>query len=942
MSINKNFVVKHGLEVGSNLIIANENQGKVGVGTSPTSFTFQVRGGVGVTNLTVTGISTVAELRVSGITSIGNVRAGVITATKFETSSIGITSDTITGPAILYLDPATVGDNSGIVKIKGDLVVEGDTTTIQSSNIDITDKVVGIASTSAPDDATTADQSGIEVYGTTNKTWLYDNATDSWSSSENINIPTGKTYQINGTTVLNETALGSGVVNSSLQTVGTLTALTVAGSVTASNFIGTVTGISSGAYSLAGTPDITVNDVVAATAVVGTAVTINADGIDTVGVVTASSFVGPLTGNSTGLSGSPAISVSSATVGSAVTITSDGIETVGVITAATFYGDGSGLTGVVGSGSGLEIQEDGSPVGTAGTINFGANITASSVVDGVATISVPDIYWVGNSTGIHTVSNIGVGTTTAVSALTVSGDGYVTGVVTATTFYGDLTGTATTATTATSATTAGGLTGTPDISIGVATAAILNTDYLNVGSGSTISLGGTIFQGNIQLGWGYGTEYARNLVFGAYAGSANVSGLDNIAIGNSSLLTNASGSYNIAIGSSAGSVIDTGSANIAIGHRSLTETTFDGDGNVVIGYLAGRDLQGSGSGNVIIGSIDPTLPTPTGFLLAPPVQGGDNQLVIGSYNGIWIHGDESLNIGFGVTNPQDKVHVSGNVRATSFIGDGSGLTGIVAEGTGIEVQDSDSLVGVASAINFGANLDVTEISSGVVTVTSNNPWRITSVGIHTLGKVGIGSTNPQSDFTVVGSSRFSGDFNITGLSTITSSTGNDAILRIKASTTNARLQFERDDISSDSLIEYYAEGLGLDNPEFSIGFSGDRVFRFIDGNETSVAGIDTSGNLSISGVATATRVISQGITVSGVSTTSTLHVGTGGTVITTTTTGIGSVGINTTAPYEALTVFGNIQAGRTSSQGVILTAPNGTRYRLTVDNSGVLGSVLVT
>jgi len=506
MSINKNFVVKHGLEVGSNLIVADENQGKVGVGTTPTNFTFEVKGGIGASDLTVTGVTTISELRVTGITSIGSVFAGIITSIKFETSSIGITSDTISGPSVFYLDPSTVGDASGSVVIRGDLIVEGDTTTIQSSNIDITDKVVGIASTSTPDDVTTADQSGIEVYGTTNKTWLYDNATDSWSSSENINIPTGKTYQINGTTVLNETALGSGIINSSLQTVGTLSGLTVAGSVTAGNFIGTVTGISSGAYGLVATPDITVNDVVASTVVVGSAVTVNADGLDVVGVITASSFVGTLTGTASGLTGTPNISVSGLTVGSAVTITSDGIDTVGIITASVFYGDGSGLTGVVGAGSGLEIQEDGSPVGTAGTINFGANISASSVVDGVTTITVPDIYWVGNTTGIHTTSNVGVGTTTADSALTISGDGYVTGVVTATTFYGDLTGTATNATSASSADISGGLTGTPDISVGVATAAILNTDYLNVGSGSTISLGGTIFQGNIQIGWGYGDE----------------------------------------------------------------------------------------------------------------------------------------------------------------------------------------------------------------------------------------------------------------------------------------------------------------------------------------------------------------------------------------------------------------------------------------------------
>ena len=55
----------------------------------------------------------------------------------------------------------------------------------------------------------------------------------------------------------------------------------------------------------------------------------------------------------------------------------------------------------------------------------------------------------------------------------------VTGVATATTFDGDLTGTATTATTATNAQ---GLTGTPDITVGTITA----TQYVGVPEGTNV------------------------------------------------------------------------------------------------------------------------------------------------------------------------------------------------------------------------------------------------------------------------------------------------------------------------------------------------------------------------------------------------------------------------------------------------------------------------
>ena len=50
-------------------------------------------------------------------------------------------------PANLVIDPAVVGDNTGLVRIKGDLFVDGTTTQINSTTLEISDFVVGIAST---------------------------------------------------------------------------------------------------------------------------------------------------------------------------------------------------------------------------------------------------------------------------------------------------------------------------------------------------------------------------------------------------------------------------------------------------------------------------------------------------------------------------------------------------------------------------------------------------------------------------------------------------------------------------------------------------------------------------------------------------------------------------------------------------------------------------
>ena len=115
---------------------------------------------------------------------------------------------------------------------------------------------------------------------------------------------------------------------------------------------------------------------------------------------------------------------------------------------------------------------------------------------------------------------------------------------------------------------------------------------------------------------------------------------------------------------------------------------------------------------------------------------------------------------------------TGVVIGSVFIGDGSGLTNVVGSGSsGIIVRSGGITVGTASTIDFADNITVSQISAGICTVravadSSVNYWPKTSVGISTLGNVGVGTTNPTSTLTVRGSVDVSGSTIITGITTV--------------------------------------------------------------------------------------------------------------------------------------------------------------------------------
>jgi hypothetical protein len=199
-------------------------------------------------SLTSNGIVTTSggdgTLSVTSTTGSGNV---VLATSPSITTSLTTGSTTFdlvntTATTVNFAGAATtlsIGAATGTTTVNnsltvtGDLTVNGTTTTVNATTVTVDDKNIELGSVASPTN-TTADGGGITLKGTTDKTFNWVNATAAWTSSEDLNLVSGKVYEINGTTVLSATSLGSGVTGSSLTSVGTLTSLTVSGATTLS------------------------------------------------------------------------------------------------------------------------------------------------------------------------------------------------------------------------------------------------------------------------------------------------------------------------------------------------------------------------------------------------------------------------------------------------------------------------------------------------------------------------------------------------------------------------------------------------------------------------------------------------------------------------------------------------------------------------------------
>jgi hypothetical protein len=443
------------------------------------------------------------------------------------------------------------------------------------------------------------------------------------------------------------------------------------------------------------------------------------------------------------------------------------ITSAGFVTATTYYGNGGDLTGIV------------------TTLVGGANVNLT-IDGGQVTVDVnSDSVWNGNATGINTLGNIGIGTTTASNKLTVIGESSFDGAVG---FTSDIT---------------------------------LSSGRIEVPASS-----------NIKIGADYiGSGGSRNIGLGDRALSSLSSG----------------GGHNIAIGDLSGQSVSSGQYNITIGDRCGREM-MTGDYNVILGGFDGQNSD-----------LD--------------IRTSDNNIVLSDGEGnVRYFVDSNGKTGINTTIARTELSVLGVVSATSFYGqlnaeqltgilpiiDGSNLTGVTAVGSGIELENNGSSIGVGATLNFADNLDI-ELSAGVATVSISdlNISNLNVSGISTLGVATATQLNVSGVSTFQGISTFQGNVYLGDSNSLYFGAGND--LEIKSDGVNGYIRQQT------SSLSLYSDELYLrnntNNEPYLKGVVNGSVELYYDNSkkfETSSSGVDITGSITATGGVTANTFSGSG------------------------------------------------------------------------------------
>jgi len=242
VATNKDFIVKNGLSVGedisvsgsvtSNLQFDNSVQAQFGTNSdlqiySDGSNSYVKETGAGALVLQSAGPAIVLEKTDGSNMILANTSGEVILYhagnPKLETTSTGVDitgnavlTGELRGPATFTIDPAAIGNNTGEVVIKGDLTVEGTTTTVNSTQLDVVDKNITVAKNSA--NAAAASGAGLTVDVGTNSPAVaspqltYDAVQDRWQMNKGLELLSGSPLVVGtGTTDVGRIENSSGV-----------------------------------------------------------------------------------------------------------------------------------------------------------------------------------------------------------------------------------------------------------------------------------------------------------------------------------------------------------------------------------------------------------------------------------------------------------------------------------------------------------------------------------------------------------------------------------------------------------------------------------------------------------------------------------------------------------------------------------------------------------
>ena len=206
----------------------------------------------------------------TGTVALTNNKLNVFAATSSSELAGIISDETGTGGLVFANTPTLVTPNIGAATgtslvLSGDLTVNGTTTTINSTEITIDDKNLVLGAVTSPTDAG-ADGGGLTLKGATDKTFSWIDATDSWTSSEHMDLASGKVLKINGTQVLSATEYtgNAATVTNGITTASKISALAATSSSELAGVISDETG--TGALVFANTPTLVTPVLGAATA----------------------------------------------------------------------------------------------------------------------------------------------------------------------------------------------------------------------------------------------------------------------------------------------------------------------------------------------------------------------------------------------------------------------------------------------------------------------------------------------------------------------------------------------------------------------------------------------------------------------------------------------------------------------------------------------------